>query len=700
MSPSIPVRPFRAHLALLALAGSVAVGAPGAPGAARASAPAPSARAAQEELDRDEFMTRFRKAMELGSRSDMANLARRNPGTMVVVVIETCEAIARQTDERLEREIAAMQDAWKEAFDSRFATNMYEYLALMRVQVRAFRSQRKEDFLEYQREYDAAAASKNAAALDLACENFTALAEAFAQAGDGYYVSECWYRVGQGYDETFRGNKADLVKAGQAFKKSYEARAGIDLKDRWYSQAKMRADQLLGALERESKQSEEAASEGFARTKPGVALGEEVPSAMTFELVRDIEEVLRPGYENVDLPVLWRSLSFQRPGSSTEFASFTSGPIVLRTGSGAVVDQDRDGIGDVEVPVTGNVETVEITLGSGDALRKWGFSAAVLSQSEIYQGIGIPLQAQESFMALYYCPAASVRGTVGTTPIRVFDDNVDGIYGSQPLSWGFVGLTPGQGQPTFDTILVGDGKRAVPWSEYIQLGEQWYQLLSDKSGAQVVASLARLETGTLRVKAKGATPLYLVVRGSGTFEYSFFDVMAGGSKGVEVPVGSYSLVVGEVRKGKRTQMQKALILPGKSTPWVVTAGQVTDIVLGEPYDIDFTAKDGEGGDVTVQGGSLAVLGSAGERYERLWNCVLQPEVFVRKVGTKKGGRGSDMTLVLDSEEITRVGFQAAWFPRDHVVDKRSDDEQVELQLVEKKNKLFGSIESSWRPATK
>ena len=91
-----------------------------------------------------------------------------------------------------------------------------------------------------------------------------------------------------------------------------------------------------------------------------------------------------------------------------------------------------------------------------------------------------------------------------------------------------------------------------------------------------------------------------------------------------------------------------------------------------------------------------IVGRGGERYERVWNAVPKPDVSVRKAGSKRGSKGETMDLVLDQQVITDTGdWAVAWFPRDLEVSNKAG-EDAEVQLVEKKNKLFGKIESVWK----
>jgi hypothetical protein len=101
-------------------------------------------------------------------------------------------------------------------------------------------------------------------------------------------------------------------------------------------------------------------------------------------------------------------------------------------------------------------------------------------------------------------PAGSLLTTIAGTPVRVLDDNMDGAYGSAPGTYGYQGLVQGYFQPEMDSIVVGESKVAVPWSEYIQVGEAWFMLESAKFGNELRATPApEVQTGTLKLDLKG-----------------------------------------------------------------------------------------------------------------------------------------------------------------------------------------------------
>ena len=89
---------------------------------------------------------------------------------------------------------------------------------------------------------------------------------------------------------------------------------------------------------------------------------------------------------------------------------------------------------------------------------------------------------------------------------------------------------------------------------------------------------------------------------------------------------------GLIRKGKKQQTQKCLVLGNDQVPpFHVKAGEETVVRLGGPYRFEFErVKNGEV--EFVSGPSVRVLGAAGETYDRFWNCVPAPQLGLRKAG--------------------------------------------------------------------
>ena len=142
------------------------------------------------------------------------------------------------------------------------------------------------------------------------------------------------------------------------------------------------------------------------------------------------------------------------------------------------------------------------------------------------------------------------------------------------------------------------------------------------------------------------------------------------------------------------QMMKAVILPTETMKvFDVREGENVTIQTGSPFTFDYeyaVASDG----VTVDGTSIRVVGAGGESYERIYGAVPIPEASVRKKGGKRAIMTEKMKPALDQDGVQKHGWAALWKPLDKTFSVRVDE--AEVQLMEKKNRLFGKIESDWR----
>jgi hypothetical protein len=77
--------------------------------------------------------------------------------------------------------------------------------------------------------------------------------------------------------------------------------------------------------------------------------------------------------------------------------------------------------------------------------------------------------------------------------------------------------------------------------------------------------------------------------------------------------------------------------------------------------------------------------------------VLSPEVNVRKAGSSKGKKETKLVPVTSQEMLQETNdFRTVWFPITKPFPKPDKGDTVEVQLFEKKNKLFGKLESAWK----
>ncbi len=653
-----------------------------------------------------EFQEQFKKAMEINASAQMAQLVKRNQAEAVDWIIKTAENLPQGSNEELVTRMAALRKAWKTAMETGFASKMEEYFSLLEPALLRERLKLKAKYDELNKDYWDNIEAKDGPKFTLVGEEFKVVAKNFAKIGDHYYSSQAWWFYGICSGEENRGDSANLYKAYEGAAQCVEERLLIELKDRYYLANKQIADHLkANGYDKEPTDEEgEEAGPGAKPGPPGApkkpkASGAELVSPLKFQAVEDFDECVRPSYFADGLYPMWNTVYMTKTGTKGKVTSLGDlSPNFHRTGANEVmVDADGDGDGEIKVPLTGNMELVEFQIGEGEEKRDWACLAIVGMEKDLYQGFEQHLGVSDFNVSLYVFNAASVVGEVGGEKIQIIDDNGDGLFGSPPKLYAYAGLTKGQMQPDMDCVRIGKAKRAMPWSEYQQIGKEWYRLVVGPKGAEIVATPVTLETGTLKMKFKGGKPSWMVVKGKGKYEGCYYDLLANGTKGVQVPVGSYELFCGDLRKGKKRQTAKTLVLPGEGMGgWTVEAGKTTTVELGGDFSLEFAFEMGGEG-VIVQGATVVVVGERGERYERPWNCRPAPEVSWRKVGARKGNKAERMKLITDQYVMMDVdnGWAKVWFPLDCEFDVNNFD-AVQLQMAEKKNSLFGKLESEWK----
>ena len=637
-----------------------------------------------------EFREKFDAALRIKDTAKMGALIRQYGDEAVNYVIDTAESIANAPNDTFFARMDGLREGWNLTMKTPFVDNMERYFSLLDPAMKRERQRLKDRYFKRRESYFEAARLKDKGTLGVLGLDFEELATAFEQVDDLYFASDAWALMGQCYDEGLRGNSAELERACKGFKKCITNRDTIGLQDRLYKETNPRLEWLVnnGFDDSDPAGGPGGSVEPIAKAPP-------VSAALKFEVYPDLTRVTRPNYYLDDFYPIWTALGLQAKGSSTEFGRLTNGPKVLRESSSvATLDFDGDNVGEQPLSLKGKLALMEFELGEGNEKHKWACQYITGTDKDIYQGIQINLQPTDEYLTIYLAPAASVVGELAGTPIRIVDEDLDGAYGGAHRAWGNIGLTLGAYQPEFDSLIVGSETVARPWSKMQKVGEQWYELETDGRGLALSATPVDVKTGKLKLKYKGPKPTYLIVKGSGKLEDSYFNVTSAGS---EVPVGRYELYIGELRQGKKLQAVKSLIMPSESTQrWNVEEAGTTEIVLGEPYGFDFSYKV-EGDDIVVDGKSVVVVGVAGERYERPWGCVPRPEVAYRKADAKRGSKPEKMGLVPTLTDSTLdYKYADTWRPLSLTLKKKENEEKVEVQLTEKKNKLFGKIESDWK----
>lgn len=646
------------------------------------------------------FRERFAQAAKLKSYDEMGKLLQQHKDEAVLLVFQLCLQASRQGTDAVEQEIQDLRMAWKNTLKTDFVLLTYEYYALLTPAERKDHYSLESRYARLEPRANKAVEEKDTAALIAMSAEWRELALAFQRLGDMQYMALAAMRYYQCTGERHLGAQADLKRACEALGLIIEAREKWELEDSYYFQSKEAYASLVGlgygpdGTQRPPAGGAAPASAPAAPTP--AAEGAPVEIELAFEAVEQIEQFERPGYELDPAYPSWPSV-WIGPTKKGDMVSFPDGkrPDFTRVASAELtVDGNRDGQPDTTLKVTGNLGVMRFDVGSGEEQRPWACLWVTGTDKEMFQGMEVNLQPTDENMSIFVAPAASMVGTLAGVPVRVFDDNMDGIYGSAPQVWPHKGIVDGFLQPNMDSIAIGGSKRARPWSELQQIGNAWYKLEPKRGGRALSATPTSVQTGAVKLESKGPAPDRVIIKSVDKEHY--YDLVEGGAKGVQVPIGRYQLYMGFIREGKRRDVTKALILPGKAPIQVdVVAGGTAVLKLGAPYGFDFAfALDGD--KLTVEGATVAVVGVAGERYERTWNCRPLPEVSWRKAGSKKGEKPRKLDAIMDAQAMYEAGWEYAFLPSRTIYDVDKNLGAVELQLTQKKHALFGSIESAWK----
>ncbi len=650
--------------------------------------PSPSA-----QLD-SEFMKLFEQARGINDKAEMQTLVRKHYDQAITTIVFVCQEIGRQSSDKLEDQQSALATAWRKAHKSSFADDMYRLYSLtLRGEYKRKHKELLEKFYPMNASFAEAAAAKQGPRLTDLGGQLASMGDNFGTLGDAFMAATCYRSAGYSFDEKHRPKgTAKLKLACEAWGKFIEAWSSLQLHGDAFKQIKVRFDQLEYDGYGDPSKGPEARAKAKAEANPEYQLK---PINASFDMVSSIGALKRPIYIGDENYQMWPAIWLAKKGSSAIIGSLGKdrSPKILRTSaSKAAIDTDGDGEGDVPIPLGGKIVPVQFELEG----RKWGFLATIGLERDLYQGNTFNLGPTDASLQIYIAGAGSLVGMINETQIRLIDDNCDGKYGSPPLTWGRMGTVEEFYQPDVDTLVIGDSKVAVPWTELVKVGEDWYKLVANEESSDILVARADVESATLKLSMKGVSADWVIVQGSGSLENCYYRIE---KKGTQVPAGSYKLLCGQISKGKRRSMMKALMLPTPSMrSWTVEAGKTETLRLGGPFGFDFRVNQDEE-QVSVEGNTVYVTGKNGEAYQRLWGCVAQPEVLIRRKGSKKGKSEAKMKPVVNQQEIGdhNNDYRVFWFPQlAEGIKKDKKGRDVEVQLFQKKNKLFGKITSDWK----
>jgi len=637
-----------------------------------------------------DFLKAMRKAMSIGANEEIVKLVRKNQQGATFAALELCQANSRNPSEKLEGEINALRIAWNKSMKTGFVEKIYEYYSFLDSTTRAERGKMVNRYLAFANQLAKAEADKNMDAILKLGADFRGVAEELETTGDHYYSSEAWLGYFTTQDERLRGEDANFDEAAIALKKVIDHREAIELKDANYEASVARFAVLTSQGYGPDAKAEGDGPDGAkAKVKgPAQAVGDPLLVPLKFQVETDIGGVIRPIWSNDEVYNAWVSIYFEKKGDQVKLGAL-EGAVLERTGP--ITFDLISGENRTQAEMNGKFVPVEVKLKGPNGDYPWAFLAIIGTRQDTFQGVTVNREPADNNLTVFVAPAAVLTGLVGETPIEVFDDTMSGKWGDEPRSWAYVGMSPDHYQWDIDSIRIDGAKRALPWSRIQQVGDSWYDMKIE--GSQLTAQPVEVKTGKLKLKFKGPKPRFVIVRGDGELSENYYDLAA--AKSIEVPIGKYELFAGALAKGKRDGVKKVVMLPGAETPlFKVEEGKEITVTLGGPFAFDFDYED-LGETVKIHGASVVVTGVAGERYERPWNARPHPEASLRKIGSKRGSKGQRMLSTLD-QDLLYADWSLGFHPQDLELPKPKGGGKVEVQLVEKKNGLFGSLSSPWK----
>lgn len=478
-----------------------------------------------------------------------------------------------------------------------------------------------------------------------------------------------------------------------------------------------------GRIEDDAKKGDKRKAEGYDPNAKGIdslvmAGVAEEKHGYKFEALPNVDEL---DYAPRGGPVgpLWNLMSVGKVSEARKVPLFTRRDIYLaRTAANkfavSLVPNEIKGAVDIEANNKGRVSTFWL-----DAEKKipYAMSFWLGSDREMINEAECNFEASEANANVYYRSAASWKGTIGTEPLVLYDDNCNGTPGdADPFAPQFKSMLLGDSEagtlvPVFDSMRIGKGPR-MPYSEFVKLPTGWFHMRRSNGDEVGLRPLnpEYVKTGKLKLVWNGpkpTAPVQLVVQGSGDYKTAIFD-LAGG-KEIEVPAAEYTVVYGRLLIGKAPRVQTAALYQGSSKPFTVEAGKVHELKMGAPFVLQFTRRGDENSSIDAT--RIHATETSGCLLTEWHGISLACEVLAAKEADGKGQKVVGKFLRFTDAELVNkaagkhgtLGLLVACFPmpegyRDGelVLQVKPGGAGMKLALAIKKHPLFGPMQSPWQ----
>ena len=289
----------------------------------------------------------------------------------------------------------------------------------------------------------------------------------------------------------------------------------------------------------------------------------------------------------LDLP----NESFVRVGAEFDFKATLGRTFKTKPeGTALAIDTDGDGTFDVKVEGKEGVVTLRGKAADGSA-----------------RNYGVRLVNKAGW---HWAPGGAMTGKIGTTKIRLIDQNHNGSY----TDFGK------------DAMIVGRGRYASFLSRVVNLDGKLLELDITDDGSSITAKPFTGATATLALGCDTKAKVLEAILRSRDGQFSFDAARA--ADGMLVPAATYSLVGGEIGLGTARLKMRT----GRARDIVVAAGGTTNVSWGGPVKAEF-AYARQGDQVQFSPQAVWYFGDLGEEYYDSNPLGKSPKFTVRNLRT-------------------------------------------------------------------
>ncbi len=645
----------------------------------------------------EEFRTQYAAALELNDKKAIDGLLRKFKDSAITEFVSTAGDRAQNPSESLNVWVDTFIDSWQRVHHSSFARNYDRYLQLMSETTRRNRFEIiTKNYPLLITMHAEALQKKTEAAWEPVRQDSEVVVPALRQTGDQYYLAVLLYIQGNAFNSDLTDAGGDDQRALDCYVDYMAVRENLGLtNDQDYDTVRKLAAEMRAKLGLPDPETGEVGQRKVSRFEIQPAEGADwVDVALAFGLEKKPLAVSHPNDLADDHRLSWMLAGTHEAGTEAPLHPFDPPVVVRRTAFAKFVLDGGDGPSE-EFKLATKPVTVPYRrkLADGRVVDHALMLAGGIDR-DMYHGAELNLSVNDGSSTVFYRSIAAMTGDTPFGKLTLYDTNGDGAYG-----YGELGLTGAHGMPKdtwlyrYDSVLLGKGKQAQPYSRFITDGKGgWFELQVEDHiypGAIKLRQMAP-KTGKIKISMKGLKGVKLssLVLNAETSQIkgTMIDLMVGKGGVLEVPIGRYKFQQGLVRGSKGSE---AIIVPGTGLGITIDVAEGATEVLefGAPFTFQVD-KRLEGNRLLIDGETICVTGKAGERYVRSVGAPLFG-VEVELKGEKAAGelRGST------AEEVM-AHWPFAYLPQSLELELKKGA-MPPVRMTMKKHPWFGKIDTGW-----